>query len=188
LSIVERTKQVPHKPTAEELQQAKKYSWMSYPKYDYIKSGELSIKLAGSGCESVISDTSRRLLESCLNEVIIRMVKLAKRIQNDREEKERREREYEEKKQRRNQIIQQHEDEKAKLEQLYSESKQWQKSQQLRAYIEAVKQAAMKNDGQIEPGSEIDKWISWAHKQADRLDPFIESPHSILDEKVPSLW
>lgn len=188
LSIQEPTKQVPHKPTPEEIREHKKYSWMTYPKYDYVKSSELIIKLAGSTGQSTISDKIGKPLEKQLNEVIIRMLRLAVRVNNERLEQEQRAREQEERRNRYNQLVQLHEQEKAKLEKLYSDSSQWHKSQQLRAYIEAVRQRAIDDDGGIQPESELEEWVKWAHQQADRMDPLVESPHSILDEKLPNFW
>ncbi len=52
----------------------------------------------------------------------------------------------------------------------------------MRKLIEAVR-AAHTAEGPVEPGSELAKWIEWAHQQADRLDPLCPSPPSILDEE-----
>ncbi len=65
-----------------------------------------------------------------------------------------------------------------------SEAEAWQKTQQVRAYIEAVKQAAIQKYGFINTGNELDNWLRWATQQADRLDPLAESPPSILDDWV----
>lgn len=94
----------------------------------------------------------------------------------------------EERRKRHDELVQLHEQEKAKLEKLYTDSSQWYKSQKLRSYIEAVRQKAVQADGKILPGSELEDWIKWAHQQADRMDPLVESPHSILDEKIPNFW
>ena len=58
----------------------------------------------------------------------------------------------------------------------------WYESQRIRKYIEVVKQAAVSKYGVIASGSELDEWLIWAARQADRLDPLVESPPSILDE------
>lgn len=59
----------------------------------------------------------------------------------------------------------------------------WHKSQQIRAYVEAVRAAALDGHGEIGPEVDLDEWIHWAIRQADRFDPLVESPPSILDEK-----
>ena len=53
----------------------------------------------------------------------------------------------------------------------------------MRSFIRAVKENSLKKDGIIEQGKDLDDWLEWATDQADRLDPLVESPYSILDEK-----
>ncbi len=36
--------------------------------------------------------------------------------------------------------------------------------------------------GAIDPEGELAKWLDWARKHADRVDPLIESPPSVFDE------
>jgi hypothetical protein len=36
----------------------------------------------------------------------------------------------------------------------------------------------------VAPNSEVGRWIAWALGQAERLDPLVPSPPSILEEKV----
>ncbi len=35
-----------------------------------------------------------------------------------------------------------------------------------------------------EKGSDLDLWLIWASEQADRIDPLVDSPPSIIDEKA----
>ena len=56
---------------------------------------------------------------------------------------------------------------------LEKEAMRWQKSQIIRSYVEAATKAHTQKNGKIEPGSEFDKWRTWASQQADRLDPLI---------------
>jgi hypothetical protein len=37
--------------------------------------------------------------------------------------------------------------------------------------------------GPAQPGSSLQKWADWATIHADRLDPLVKAPPSILDEK-----
>ena len=64
----------------------------------------------------------------------------------------------------------------------------WHKSQIIRQFVDAVRESVLKKNGSIEPDGELDKWISWAIQQADRFDPLVKSPPSILDEPEPSEW
>lgn len=74
--------------------------------------------------------------------------------------------------------------EKKRFEQLVEDSVRWRKSQTLRQYIQAAQQAHLERHGEILPDSEMAKWLEWACRQADWLDPLTESPASLLDEKV----
>lgn len=183
ISLQEHSKQIPHIPTDEELRRHREYSWLTYPKYDYVNSGELYIKLDGRTSQAIISDKTDTPLEAQLNSVMIRMQRLAVRLHNDKVEAEQRKREDIERNAQREQFTKLQEQEKAKLEKLHADSEQWHKSQQLRAYIEAVRQKAIQTDGDIYSGSDLADWVAWAHRQADRVDPLVESPHSILDER-----
>ncbi|HBR51913.1 MAG TPA: hypothetical protein DEA71_17755 [Nitrospira sp.] len=55
-------------------------------------------------------------------------------------------------------------------------SKDWDKAQQLRGYLAALKEMLIAKHGEIQPGSPADHWLSWAHQHADRLDPLIRQP------------
>jgi len=57
------------------------------------------------------------------------------------------------------------------------------RAEQIRSFISAAREAAVKNGESIEPGSPFGEWIIWAERQADRLDPLKESPPSIIDQK-----
>ncbi len=49
--------------------------------------------------------------------------------------------------------------------------KNWRRSLEVRAYVEALRCAAEAQHGDIRTGSELDQWIRWAHGYADLLDP-----------------
>ena len=61
-----------------------------------------------------------------------------------------------------------------KLKDLDIEVASWQRSQQIRSYIEAVKKWGIQKYGEIKPDSNLQQWLTWATKQADRLDPLVE--------------
>ena len=72
--------------------------------------------------------------------------------------------------------------ERAKVKKLRQDATDWRESRQCRAYIAAVRQDAVTRGLDVGDESEKGKWLQWATKQADRLDPFKESPPSILDD------
>ena len=59
----------------------------------------------------------------------------------------------------------------------------WHRAQQVRAYVKEVTLRYEQAHGPIEEGSDIHEWIGWATHHANRIDPMIDGPPSILDEK-----
>ena len=47
--------------------------------------------------------------------------------------------------------------------------------------FDAVKEDAIWKNGSIEPGSELDRCLTWVNQQADRLDPLTGSSPLILE-------
>ena len=72
--------------------------------------------------------------------------------------------------------------EENKFNELISQTDLWHKSKQIREYISAVKEDAISKHGEIIIGSELDKWLTWASQQANRIDPLSSSSESILDQ------
>jgi hypothetical protein len=77
---------------------------------------------------------------------------------------------------RRNAVIRQERQRRKKAEErlvwaLFTVAECWHKSQQIRAYVQAVKDTAEKTLETIKLESSLEECIAWALKQADRLDP-----------------
>ena len=70
------------------------------------------------------------------------------------------------------------EEEQRNVECLFQKATCWKQSQILREYIAAL------TDASHNPGEHNEGYLEWAMQQADRLDPFCESPYSILDESI----
>jgi hypothetical protein len=73
-------------------------------------------------------------------------------------------------------------EEQKRLTGLISAAESWQKSILVRDFINAVEAAAQAGSYPFKPREELENWLEWARKQADRLDPLSPSPPSILDE------
>jgi hypothetical protein len=58
-----------------------------------------------------------------------------------------------------------------RIESLLADADAWQKSQRIRAYLAAFSAAFEKWSGPIDPASEVGKWLQWAKRHADSLDP-----------------
>jgi len=138
-------------------------------------------------------DEKDRRIEDSINKIIIRILELAGRERiklqvrqrqreiQERQEAERKAAEAEIQRQRA-ELKKRYDEEKARVERLFYEADCWRKTQNLRGYIQAVAELAGKMRGPIELGSDMAKWVSWANLQADRLDPLLPSPPSVLDE------
>lgn len=57
----------------------------------------------------------------------------------------------------------------------------WKRSQTIREFLLIYRNQLQSEQQPIEVGSELEKWLDWAEQQADRLDPLVQSPPSILD-------
>lgn len=57
----------------------------------------------------------------------------------------------------------------------------WKRAQTIRDFLVKYRNQLESEQQPIEAGSELDKWLDWAEQQADRLDPLVLSPPSILD-------
>jgi len=184
--LEERGQRIGYEPTPKELRKSERLKHRTYPLYKYVSSGRLVIKATTriDPWELVSSDKKKSRMEMYLNEIIARLIKYAlsvkeRRLRREQEERERREREEHRQEMRR--LI---EMEKLKLKELGEEVDAWHKSQRIRKYVEAARQSAIAQHGRINPGSEMDEWLIWAEKQADRLDPLVESPYSVLDDEA----
>lgn len=181
--LEESSKRIDHEPTEKEIRQMEKHFWMRPEKYDYLPSGRLSLKIDKGtyGFRKSWSDGKKRRVENCLNDVVIALIDFAFKEKSRRAEHERRERErkeYEKLKHEKQEAIRK---EKAKLNDLETVAEDWNKSQKLRLFIEAVRQVS--DEIRIGSGEDVSDWLDWATQQADRLDPLVESPPSILDEE-----
>ncbi len=136
-------------------------------------------------------DTPTKRLEDQLHGFANGLLKAAdqKRVRiRKEEERQRKEREMELERQERARVraekIEQKKLEQKKVSKLLADSEDWRKSRLLRKYIAEVQRRA-ENGAMIGiPDSDLTEWLNWANQQADRLDPFSESPQSILDEEI----
>lgn len=177
-----------HVLSSAERKKKEKSPWSTYgiPQYDFLPTGRFSLKLKNlwlRGVRMTWSDGKVQRLEDRLNAFIVGLINAAVRKREDRLERERREREWEEERRRREEKARLIRQEKERLAGLEKEAENWRKSQSLRAYIDAVRESAIREHGEIREGGELDRWLIWATEQADRLDPLTDSPPSILDEE-----
>ena len=79
-------------------------------------------------------------------------------------------------------------EEEKRIKALLEQVVEWAKSENLRRFIRA-RVARWKAKGTtMRKGSEAGNWLAWAMAQADRLDPLVVNPPSVLDRKPLSFW
>jgi hypothetical protein len=148
-------------------------SWMR-KRYQYIPTSSLILKIVAWGVDGIRkswSDGKTSKIETCLNDFVVGLIRVAevektRRLKREQEEQLRREAER-----RRQEEAQKRQEELARRQALEQEATNWAKAQQLRAYLAAVKDRLHAKHGEIQSGSHADQWLTWAHQHADRLDP-----------------
>ena len=101
---------------------------------------------------------------------------------SSRLERERQQREWEERELKRAEKVRLLQEEESRFRELEQEVIAWRQSEDIRAYIAAVKSTAIRKHGRINPESGLGRWLTWANQQADRVDPLSDNPTSILVE------
>ena len=187
----ERVMRNDHLLNEEEKKKIAKDRWYlhSLPKYDYVPTGKLSLRIEGwYDSRSTWGDAKIQRVENCLNDFLAGLVRTAAEKKATREKREQEERERQEEQCCREERARLRKEEQARVVALENDTENWHKSQRIRAYMGAVRGDAIEKHGAVVPGSELDEWLAWAALQADRLDPLVESPLSILDEPDESPW
>lgn len=170
--------------TKEELKERAKYSWLrDRVEYVWEHNGKFTLAIKGwgfpCGFRENWSDAERTKVEDRLNNFISELIKAAVKIRSDEIKKKREEQERLERERQRAEKERLRKEEEARIEELYNEVTDWHMAEYIRAYIKALKD----KHGEITPGSELEKWTTWANKQADRLDSLVKRLSKYEDEK-----
>lgn len=147
-----------------------------YRRYEYVPTGTLILKIAewgADGLQKTWSDGKTATLETCLNDFIVGLLKVAEAVKARRLKQEQEEQIRREAERRRQEEEQKRQEEQASRQKLEQEAANWTKSQQLRAYLAALKDMLIDKHGEIQSGSQAEQWLTWAHQHADRLDPLV---------------
>lgn len=148
-------------------------SWMR-KRYQYIPTGSLILKIVAWGVDGIQkswSDGKTSKVETCLNGFVVGLIRVAEVEKARRLKREQEERLRHEAEQRRQEEAQKRQEELARRQALEQQAANWAKAQQLRAYLAALKDRLIIKHGEIDSGSQADRWLTWAHQHADRLDP-----------------
>lgn len=143
-------------------------------RYDYIATGELFLKITewwAGGLQKVWRDGKRAKLETCLNDFVVGLIKVAEAVKAERLKREQEHQARLEADRRRQEEERKRQEELAMRQRLEQEADSWAKAQQIRQYVAAVKELAISKHGGVQQGSQLDHWIGWASAHADCLDP-----------------
>jgi hypothetical protein len=166
------------KLTAALMKEKEKHPWMySRQEYDYSPNGLLSLRIKNDdslNTRKIWSDGRRQRLEDSLNSFVGGLIKAAIAIKHLRAEREQRELKWQEERRQREESERIRREEEEKMKVLDREVASWQRSQQIRSYLDAVKKWGIQKYGEIKPDSKLQQWLTWATRQADRLDPLVE--------------
>ena len=176
IALEEKTTRKDHVLTKEELERKAKYAWSSAPRWDFEPAGTLLFRIKeswGDGARQTWCDGRRQVVEDLLNDVIAGLIVVAEAKRQHEIELERQRKEWAEAERRRLEVEQRRREEAEQLKALEQEAAAWVRSQQLRAYIDALEREALTRGGVAEPGSKLHGWLEWARRHADRLDPLI---------------
>jgi hypothetical protein len=175
ISLAEKFSRIDHVPTEKEKKQKEKHPSLSYyPRWDYTPTGKLSLSMdvwCTHGIRKNWSDGFTRKVESMLNDFIIGAIKVAGIKKQWRLEREAEERKWQEEQRKREEEARQREAEEQRLRDLEDQAELWAKSNQLREYIRTVEKAATAKQCSRQFQEKAEKWLAWARRHADQLDP-----------------
>jgi hypothetical protein len=181
---------VERKLTPAQEAEKKRHPWFfGRPEFDRIPTGNLVLRLKNGGYDNGRTnwrDGKVQRLESLLNKFIVALFECAVSKRSARIEREAAEVLRIAESRRKEELRKLQEQERTRLAQLLKDVDAWHQSQKIRAYADAIRTHAEKNEVS-DSGQELMEWVSWVSQQADRIDPLCKSPYSVLDEKI-SYW
>ncbi len=171
IQVLEKARQIDRTPTEEE----KRFgSLHSRPKYDYIGTGLLELRLIGeNGHELHTWRDGKSKLENRLNDFVIAAYTAVERQREGRRWQEQLEIKRREDDQRRWEEERRCREEAARRKQLEEMAASRAKALQIRAFISAVRES--RHAEVSENVSPLSAWLSWADRQADLFDPLAGS-------------
>lgn len=145
-----------------------------FREYDWKPTGNLAFALLSNGREvKKWSDEPGKRLEDRVNLIIGGLQRTADRERRHREAREawQQLRAAEEIQRRQSDLARQ--DIAKRIEDLNRDAELWHQSKRIRAYLLAFQEKMEKWSGPIDSSSETAKWLEWARRYADRLDPLV---------------
>lgn len=153
-----------------------KYSWNNT---EYIASDILSFKI-DEYPEKEFNDSNNLTLEEQLPKILTKLELVSEKIKRDNEEREIWHQEYLKKRELEEAIKKRHANEVENFKRLLEDSERWKKATDLKNFIIALENKAIKENTLSE---ELSNWIKWANDKADWYDPLVNKNDDLLTEK-----
>jgi hypothetical protein len=166
-SLVEHIKRSDHVLSQHEQEERRSGRGWSIPRYDYALTGVLTFTIDGwsEGLQHRWLDRKNRPLESCLNEIIVALVRIAVTVVRPRRLK------WQEEQLRWREAEKRRMEEQERLRLLNKSLEAWRANQELRSFLEALEKAVSERHGPVTQDSPVGRWLRWAHDLAERGDP-----------------
>lgn len=175
-SIVEKTRQMGRKEVT-------RYSY-THTEMEYQPSGELEFRVADEYYgDKTVRDGKSQKLENLISKCVGAILREARDRVISAEKQRLREIEERKRAQERHALAEQIAEEEKKVTDLDSCVNSWGRAQKMRDFISVLATMWEKQGHDLSPESEKGQRILWMKQQADRLDPLVASPKSILDRK-----
>jgi hypothetical protein len=164
--------------------EVKEYSW-TRTVVDYDPTGLLEFRIGGygQGIRRTWGDGKTRKLESLLNRCVGALMREGRRLQIQAELSKQQELERQKKQRELAELAVLIDEEEKKVRDLDTWVTNWARAEQIRGFISALEKIWTQQGHDLSPDEPKGKRIVWMKQQADRLDPMLPSPASILDRK-----
>ena len=178
LSIVEPNRRSDYAPTKQELAAKARGEWTYWPRYVFTPSGRLEVRCNGI----TVKDGTHQAVEDQLSKLIIAIaiaIAIARRSINMLRSRKESARDEEQRLLKRAEAAARkvaQEEEIRRLEELKQSALSWQQAQLIRTYVVAL-EATARSDAEKQ-------YVEWAKAKADWLDPTLDAPDVMLDQKI----
>jgi hypothetical protein len=158
-----------------------------YKDYDFLPTGILILSIENVDVDHSIrknfSDNYSGKVEAKLNEFMIALLVCSQAMIAEKKYRDEQHKIYQEKQRKRDELREQIKMEEKKVSELYQNIELFHKAQIIREYVELLRQKNMNASLSVDERKEQEDYERWALEQADRVDPLVKSPPSILDLK-----
>jgi len=153
--------------------------------YQYEPNGILEFRVGGSGdwMREIWRDGKKQTLEQQIGKCVGGFLRISRALRIRKEEQRRQEIERIKKQKELDELAEQIKAEERKVQDLEGWVTDWVRARQMREFIAALEAVWTKEGLDLSPDAPKGKRIAWMKLQADRHDPMLPSPPSILDRK-----